>query len=321
MKTGLSKAFFYCLLVCAGGAPAQDYPARPVKIVVPYAAGGVPDVLGRTVGQRLSEMLSQQFLVENRPGAGGISAVMAVVKAPADGYTLLLSDPGQTAINQHLFDSLPYDTLRDLVPVTILAYSAPFVVVNPSAGINSFTELVAYAKANPGKLAYGSAGIGSSLHIAMESLKASLGIDLVHIPYKGSGQSVPAFLGGEVPLVVTALTALGPHVKSGKAKLLAVTSAKRSPQAPDVPAVGEFIPGYDFTAELGFLAPRGTPAAVVSKLSAEVAKAVKHPETAARLTQLNLDPAGSTPEAFTAVIRGNQARYATAVKLSGAKSN
>ena len=319
-RTLLSAALFV-LVTSLGSTWAQDYPARRVKILVPYAAGGVPDVLARVVGQRLSEALSQQFVVENKPGAGGIPAVMTVVKAPADGYTLLIADVAQTAINPHLFEKLPYDTLKDLAPVSIVASSPIYVVVSPSVRIDSFAELIAYAKAHPNRLSYGSAGIGSIHHISMESIKAALGIDLAHVPYKGSGQSVPAFLAGEVPIVLTALPALGPHVQSGRAKLLAVTSVARSAQVPEVPSVSEFIPGYDFIAEVGLLAPAGTPAAAVSKISSEVAKAMKHPETASRLTALGLDPVGSTPEAFAALIRSNLERFAKAVKISGAKVN
>jgi len=319
-RTLLSAALFV-LVTSLGSTWAQDYPARRVKILVPYAAGGVPDVLARVVGQRLSEALSQQFVVENKPGAGGIPAVMTVVKAPADGYTLLIADVAQTAINPHLFEKLPYDTLKDLAPVSIVASSPIYVVVSPSVRIDSFAELIAYAKAHPNRLSYGSAGIGSIHHISMESIKAALGIDLAHVPYKGSGQSVPAFLAGEVPIVLTALPALGPHVQSGRAKLLAVTSVARSAQVPEVPSVSEFIPGYDFIAEVGLLAPAGTPVAAVSNISSEVAKAMKHPETASRLTALGLDPVGSTPEAFAALIRSNLERFAKAVKISGAKVN
>ena len=319
-RTLLSAALFV-LVTSLGSTWAQDYPARRVKILVPYAAGGVPDVLARVVGQRLSEALSQQFVVENKPGAGGIPAVMTVVKAPADGYTLLIADVAQTAINPHLFEKLPYDTLKDLAPVSIVASSPIYVVVSPSVRIDSFAELIAYAKAHPNRLSYGSAGIGSIHHISMESIKAALGIDLAHVPYKGSGQSVPAFLAGEVPIVLTALPALGPYVQSGRAKLLAVTSVARSAQVPEVPSVSEFIPGYDFIAEVGLLAPAGTPVAAVSKISSEVAKAMKHPETASRLKALGLDPVGSTPEAFAALIRSNLERFAKAVKISGAKVN
>lgn len=320
MRTTLGWAIFV-LAACMSNVQAQDYPVRPVKVFVPYAAGGVPDVLARLVGQRLSEALSQQFVVENRPGAGGIPAVMATVKAPADGYTLIVADASQTAINPHLFKELSYDTLRDLAPISLLANSWLYVVVGPAARMRSFAELIAHARANPGKLSYGSSGIGSIHHISMESIKAALGLDIVHVPYKGAGQSVPAFLAGDVPIVLTQLPALGAHVQSGRAKLLATTSGARSVQTPDVPAVSEFIPGYDFTVEIGLLAPAGTPAAVIARLSAEASKAMKRPDTVARLTALGFDPVGSTPEAFTAHIRGSLERFAAAVKLSGAKAN
>jgi tripartite-type tricarboxylate transporter receptor subunit TctC len=319
MRTLLIASLF--VLACAGGASAQEYPARPAKILVPYVAGGVPDVLARLLAQRLTETLSQSFIVENKPGAGGIPAVVAVAKAPADGYTLLVADVAQTAINPYLFKDIPYDTLRDFAPVSILANATVYIAVNASTQIGSFAELVSYARANPGRLSYGSAGIGSIHHIAAESIKAGLGLDIVHVPYKGSGLSVPAFLAGDVQIVVTALPALGPHVQSGKVKLLAVTSAARSGQTPDVPSVSEWIPGYDFFAEIGLLAPVETPSAIVARLYAESAKAMKRPDTVTRLTALGLDPIGSTPETFTALIRGNQDRYARAVRISGAKVN
>jgi tripartite-type tricarboxylate transporter receptor subunit TctC len=317
----LLNAALVLAAACFASASAQEYPNRTAKIFVPYAAGGVPDVLARLLAQRLSATLSQPFVVENKPGAGGIPAVMSAVKAPADGYTLLVADVAQTAINPHLFKDLPYDTLRDLAPVSILANSPVYVVASAAAPIGSFAELVAYARANPGRLSYGSAGIGSIHHISMESIKAALGIDVVHVPYKGSGQSVPAFLAGDVPIVLTALPALGPHVRAGKARLLAITSGSRSAQTPEVPSVSEFIPGYDFFAEIGLLAPAGTPAAVVSKLAAESAKAMRRPDTVERLTALGLEPVGGTPEAFTALVRSNLERFAKAVKISGARVN
>lgn len=311
-----------CILAAlAFQSAGQDFPTRPVKIVVPYAAGGVPDVIARAVGQRLTEIFSQQVLVENKGGGAGIAAVMSVVGAAPDGYTMIMSDAQQYAINAYLISNLPYDTLRDTVPVTNVANSIQFVVASPSVKIDSFTDLVAYAKANPGKLSYGTAGVGSVHHIAMESIKASLGLDLVHVPYKGSGQSVPAFLAGEVPIVLASLPALVAHVKAGKAKLIAVTAASRSAQAPEVPAVAEYIPGYDFTTGIGLLAPAGTPPAIVNRISAAVGQALKNPDLTARLVSLGLDPVGSTPEAFTALIRKDLARYSTAVKLSGAKIN
>jgi tripartite-type tricarboxylate transporter receptor subunit TctC len=299
---------------------AQDYPVRPVKVIVPYAPGGVPDVIARVVGQRLSERLGQQFVVENRGGGAGISAVMAVARAAPDGYTLLLTDNAVTTINPYLFDNLPYDTLRDLAPVSNIANTTQFVVAH-AAQFGSFTELVAYAKANPGRLSYGSPGMGTVHHIGTEAIKTALGIDIVHVPYKGSGQSVPAFLAGQIPIVIASLPALAAHVKSGKARLLAVASPRRNAQAPDVPALAEFIPGYDYTVAIGLYAPAGTPSAIVTRIAAEVAKAVQHPETVARFTPLGIDPVGSTPDAFVAVIRRDLERYSTAVKSSGARAN
>lgn len=302
-----------------GHVAAQDYPTKPVKIIVPYAAGGVPDVLSRTVAQPLSEALGHQFIVENKPGAGGISAVMAVVTAPADGYTLVMADASQTAINPYLFKDLPYDTLKNLTPVSVVALSTQYVAANPRFA--SFNDLVAQAKADPGKLTYGSAGLGSVHHIGVESICSALGIKMVHVPYRGSGQSVPALVGGEVNMVMASLPALMPHVKAGKIKLLAITSPQRSSQTPDVPAVAEFIPGYDFVTGIGLLGPAGMPPQIVSKLAAEVAKAVKQPQVAARLVPIGLDPYGSTPAEFTALIERDLKKYSTAVKLSGAKAN
>lgn len=320
MTRTLAAVLFCVLAAVATGSRAQDYPQRPVRLLVPYAAGGVPDVVARQVAQRFSDSLGQQFLVENRGGGGGIAAVMAVAKAPADGYTLLIADPAQTSINPYLFANLPYDTLRDLAPVSVVTNSTQYVVGSPQANINSFNDMVAFARANPGKLSYGSAGIGSVHHIGMESIKAALGLNIVHIPYKGSGQSVPAFISGEVQIVLASLPALSAHIKAGKAKLLAVTSGSRSPQTPDVPAVSEFVPGYDFTVEIGLLAPAGTPPAILAKLSAESAKAMKNPDLIPRFIALGLDPVGSTPEFYAAAIRRGLERFSTAVKLSGAKA-
>ena len=304
---------------CAGPALAQEFPTKPVRIVVPYAAGGVPDVLSRTIAQPLSEALGQQFIVENKPGAGGISAVMSVVTAPPDGYTLVMADSSQTAINPYLFKDLPYDTLKNMTPVSLVALSTQYVAANPKFG--SFEELVTEAKANPGKLTYGSSGLGSVHHIGVESICASLGIRMVHVPYRGSGQSVPALVAGEVNIVMASLPALVAHVKAGRIKLLAVTSPQRSDQTPGVPAVAEFVPGYDFVTPMGLLGPAGMPPQVVAKLAGEVTKALKQPQVAARLIPIGLEPHGSTPAEFAALIERDLKKYSVAVKLSGAKAN
>src|SRR5688572_8302379 len=292
-------------------APAQDWPTRPVRMIVPYAAGGLPDTMTRILGARLGETLRQQVLVEIRGGAGGIAGTEAVAKSAPDGYTLLVADVGQVAINPHLYAKLPYDALKDLSGVTLLGTTSLFLVVNPTVPATSFAELVALARSQPGKLSYGSSGIGSIHHLATEALKAALKLDIVHVPYKGMGQAVPALLGGQVALLYSALPAIDAHVKTGKLKLLAISTPKRSPQAPDVPTVAELgVPGYDFGPEIGVLAPAGVPPALLAKISAEIAAAVRHTEVSQRYLQLGIEPVGSTPDAYAARIRSAYERYA-----------
>jgi tripartite-type tricarboxylate transporter receptor subunit TctC len=253
-------------------------------------------------------------------GAGGISGVSEVAKAQPDGYTLLVADVGQIAINPHLFSKLPYAPLKDLAPVSMIGTSALYLVAHPSVPANSLKELVALAKAQPGKLNYGSSGIGSIHHLATEALKSGFGIDIVHVPYKGTGQSVPALLGGQVSLLYSALPSIAGHLKDGKVRMLAISTLKRSPQTPDVPTVAESgIPGYDFVAEIGMLAPAGTPREVVARLSSEVAKVVKQPDVAQRFTQLGIDAVGSTPEAYGQINKADYEKYAAIVKATGVK--
>jgi len=306
-------------LVVACAAHAQ-YPARPIKIVVPYAAGGLPDTMTRAVTPKLGEALGQAVVVENMGGAGGISGVTEVARSSADGYTLLVADVGQIAINPHLFSKLPYAPLKDLAPVSLIGTSPLYLVAHPSVPANSLQQLVAYAKAHPGKLNYGSSGIGSIHHLATEALKAGFGIDIVHVPYKGTGQSVPALLGGQVALLYSALPSIAGHLKDGKVKILAISSAKRSAQTPEVPTVAESgIPGYDYVAEIGMLAPAGTPREIVQRLAGEIAKVVKQPDVVQRFTQLGIDAVGSTPEAYATLNKSDYEKYAKLVKASGAK--
>ena len=308
------------LFAVACVAHAQGYPNRAIKIVVPYSAGGLPDTMTRAVTPKLGEALGQPVVVENMGGAGGISGVTEVARAQPDGYTLLVADVGQVAINPHLFAKLPYDPLKDLTPVSLIGTSPLYLVAHPSVPVNSLQELVAYAKANPGKLNYGSSGIGSIHHLATEALKAGFGIDLVHVPYKGTGQSVPALLGGQVALLYSALPSIAGHLKDGKVKILAISSEKRSAQTPDVPTVAELgIPGYDYVAEIGMLAPAGTPREIVQRLATEMAKVVKQPDVVQRFTQLGIDPVGSTPQAYAALNKSDYEKYAKLVKASGAK--
>jgi len=321
VRTSFRFLYLLMALTCCASAGAQDFPTKPVRVVLPYAAGGLPDTMTRIAGQRLIEDFKQQFVVDNRPGAGGIGACELVAKANPDGYTLLIVDVGQTAINPALYSKLPYDSLRDFAPVSLMGTSAQFLVAGGSVPANTLNELIALAKAKPGQLRYGSGGIGSLHHLNMEALKAPLALDIVHVPYKGTGQAIPAMLGGEVALVFSALPAIESHLKSGRVKLLAVNTAKRNAQAPNVPTIAEItgIKDFDYPPEIGVLAPAKTPKAVINKLAAGIARAVRHPETVQRFTQLGIDPVGNTPEQYAARIRLDIVKYAKAVKASGAK--
>jgi tripartite-type tricarboxylate transporter receptor subunit TctC len=311
---------FFALLPAL--AAAQDWPSKPVRMIVPYAAGGLPDTMTRLVGVRLAEAIGQQVVVENRGGAGGISGSEAVAKSPPDGYTLLVADVGQVAINPHIYSKLPYDPVKDFVAVSLLGTTTLFLVAHPSVPANTFHELVALVKARPGQFNYGSSGIGSIHHLATEALKSALGLDIVHVPYKGTGQSVPALLGGQVSLLYSALPSIESNVKAGKVKLLAASTLKRSPEAPNVPTIAELgVPGYDFAPEIGVVAPAATPAAVVQKLAVEIAKAVKHPDVAQRYKQLGIEPVGSTPEFYAAMIRTSYESYGRVAKTTGTRAD
>ena len=308
-------------VACIGAASAQDFPVRPIRMVVPYAAGGLPDTMTRLAAVKITEILKQQVVVDNRPGAGGIGACELVANATPDGYTLLIADVAQTAINPALYAKLPYDTLRDFAPVSLMGNSAQFLTANASVPANSLKELIALVKAKPGQIRYGSGGIGSVHHLSMEALKTPLGLDIIHVPYKGNGVAIPAMIGGEVALVFSALPAIEGHLKAGRVKLLAVNTQKRSPQAPNVPTVGEVtgIKDYDYPPAIGVLAPAKTPKAVINKLAAAIAKAVHHPDVAGRYVTLGIEPVGNTPEQYLAQTRADIAKYARAVKASGVK--
>jgi tripartite-type tricarboxylate transporter receptor subunit TctC len=315
------KTLIAILLLAASAAFAQDYPNKPIRVIVPYAAGGLPDTITRLIQPKMAESLGQQLVVENRGGAGGISGTEAVAKAAPDGYTVLVADVGQVAINPHIFSRLPYQQ-KDLVGVGLIANSALFITLHQSVPAGNFKEFIAYIKANPGKVNYGSSGIGSIHHLAMEAFKGAFDLNMVHVPYKGMGQAVPALLGGQVAMVPSALPAVEAHVKAGTVKLVAISTAKRSPQAPEIPTIGEMgAPGYDFAPEIGLLAPAGTPPAIVARLSAEVAKAVKAPEVAARFKQLGIDPVGNSPEAYNAQIRAAYEKYGQVAKAAGVRAD
>lgn len=300
-------------------AQTQDYPAKPVRIVVPYAPGGSPDVVSRVVAQEMPGLLGQQFLIENRPGSGGISAVEFVVKSVPDGYTLLIADAGHWAMNPAIYPKLPYDALRDLAPVGMVTTLSLFLVAHESMKVNDLKEFIALVKSRPGQFNYGSSGSGSVHHMTMESIKAALGLDIVHVPYKGTGQSTPALIAGQVAMSISALTSIAAHVKSGKVKVLMANTKKRSPLAPNVPATEESgIADVDFPGQLAIFAPAGTPGAIVDKLSGAFARAAQRPDAVARFMAIGVEGVGGTPEQLAATIRADIPKYARAVKISGA---
>ena len=321
-KWPLARIIAIGIPLSAANAAAQPYPTKPVRVVVPYAAGGLPDTMTRLVATRLTEALKQQFVIDNRPGAGGIGACELVARANADGYTLLVADVGQTAINPALYAKLPYDPLKDFAPVSIMGTSAQFIAAHVSVPANTLNELIALAKAKPGALRYGSGGIGSLHHLSMEALNGPLGLKLVHVPYKGTAQSVPALISGEVSLAMSALPSLAPHRAGGRIKLLAVNTLKRSAQAPDVPTVAEVtgIKDFDYPPVIGILAPSATPRAIVNLLSASIAQAVRHRDIVQRYTTLGIDPVGSSPEEYAAQNRTDFVKYAKLVKAAGVKA-
>lgn len=313
----------------AGNVLAQEssspYPSRTLRFVVPGVPGGLNDFVARVLADNLMTspgMNGQSAIVDNRSGGGGILAAQYTASAPADGYTILFPDLAITAIIPALYDKPPYDTLRDFVPVSGAAITPFFLAVRSNLGITNLKELVAVAKAKPGQLFYGSSGNGTPHHLATEVLKTSLGIDIVHVPYKGSGQSTPALLAGDIQILFSTLGQIQQHVKDGKVRLLAVTSAERSPREPDVPTLRELgVKDVTFVASVQVLAPAGTSPAIIAKLSTEIRKALQNPELRKRFETFGVDAAASNPDETFAQIKADQVFFTRAVKISGAKAS
>ena len=297
---------------------AQDYPSKPVRFVVPFAPGGTTDVLARLVGEKLSASLGQQFVVDNKPGAGGNVGTAQVAKAEPDGYTLLMGTVGTHAINASIYPSLPYDPVQDFAPVTLVATVPNVLVVNLEVPANSVAELIALAKEKPGELNFASSGNGSSIHLSGELFKAMTGVDIVHVPYKGSGPAVVDLLGGQVEMMFDNLPSSAPHIKAGKLRPLGVTSKERSPTLPDVPTIAEAgVPGYEALSWFGVLVPAGTPDAVVTRLQQEIAKILADPAMRERFAELGAVPVGDTPAEFAAFIGSETAKWADVVQKAG----
>jgi tripartite-type tricarboxylate transporter receptor subunit TctC len=307
-------------LALAGSAKAQDYPSKPIRLVVPFAAGGATDVLARLVGERLTASLGQQVVVDNRPGAGGNIGSDLVARAEPDGYTILMGAVGTHAINPSLYPKMPYDPVKDFAPVTLVASVPNVLVVNPEVPANSVQELIDLAKAKPGELNFASSGNGTSIHLSGELFKAMTGTDIVHVPYKGSGPAVTDLLGGQVQMMFDNMPSSLPHVKAGKLRALGVTSAKRSPALPEVPTIAEAgVPGYDATSWFGILAPAGTPEPVVMRLQGAIVQALGEPEMRQRMADLGAEPVGDTPAEFGQFIAAELAKWAKVVNDAGVK--
>jgi tripartite-type tricarboxylate transporter receptor subunit TctC len=306
-------------LALAGPAGSQDYPTRPIRLIVPFAPGGPTDIMSRAISERITSRLGQPLVVDNRPGAGGgIGSELAARSAP-DGYTMLLGHIGTHAINASLYQKLGYDPVRDFAPITMIATLPLGLWVNASVPAASVNELVALAKAKPGSINFGSAGSGGPTHMAGEMLKAMARIKIVHVPYKGNAAALTDLVAGRVQMMFSNLLTAGPHARAGKLRGLAVSSARRSSQAPELPTVAESgVPGYDITPWYGVLFPAGTPRAIVLRLNQEIGGILTTPEVAERFRAQGVDFVTSTPEAFGALIKSEIPKWRKVVKESGA---
>jgi tripartite-type tricarboxylate transporter receptor subunit TctC len=305
------------LCAAANSVQAQGYPNKPIRIIVPYPPAGFNDTLARTVGQKLTDAWGQPVVVDNRPGGGTLIGTDLVAKAAPDGHTLLIT-PFAFAVNPSIFKKLPYDPIKDFAPITLAASTPNLLVVNPAVPVKSVKELLATAKSNPAKLNYASTGTGSSNHLSMEKFKQMAGVDIVHVPYKGSAPAVTDLIGGQVNLMFDNIPNVLPHVKAGKLRALAVTSPQRSPHVPDVPTVIEGgVPGYEVTVWFGISAPAGTPEPVLTKLNTEIVKILNMPDVKERFAAQGVDSIGSTPGEFAAHIKAQMAAWAKVVKDSG----
>jgi tripartite-type tricarboxylate transporter receptor subunit TctC len=297
---------------------AQAYPTRPVRIIVGFAPGGGTDISARLIGQWLSERLGQQFIVENRPGAGANIAMEAVAKAPPDGYTLLLVSPG-AAINATLYDKLNYNFIRDIAPISGIVRVPNVMVVHPSVPANTVLEFIAYAKANPGKVNMASAGSGSSIHVSGELFKMMAGVNMTHVPYRGSGPMVTDLLGGQVQVAFDSMPSALQHIRAGKLRALGVTTTTRSEALADIPSVGEFVPGYEASNWWGAGAPRNTPAAIIDLLNREINAGLADPRIKARLAEIGGMLLPGSAADFGKLIVEETEKWAKVVKFSGAR--
>jgi tripartite-type tricarboxylate transporter receptor subunit TctC len=302
----------------AGASAVDDYPSRPLRAIVPNAPGGGSDISGRIVASALGEALGQQVVVDNRPGAGGTMGVSTAARAQPDGYTLLMGNISTHGINVAVFKSLPYDPVKDFAPVSMLGTTPNVLVVHPAVPARTFKEFIAYAKGNPGTIRYGSSGTGGSPHLAMELLKSLTGTDMLHVPYKGSGPVTIDLMSGQIHTTSASVSSQLPYIKSGKVRALAVTSAKRSAQLPDVPTVIESgVPGYEVTIWYGLFVPAGVPQRIIARLNSELVKVLATPILQQRMGSAGIDASASTPAELGAFVKAEIAKWTKVVKIAG----
>jgi tripartite-type tricarboxylate transporter receptor subunit TctC len=300
-------------------ASADKYPSAPVKLIVPFQAGGLTDILAREIAQHASASLGQQFIVENKPGAGGIIGADNVAKAKPDGYTILMGSIGTNAVNAHLYSKLPYDTLKDFTPIGLVASGSLMLVVNPAVPAKNLKELLDYARANPGKLSYASGGAGASQHLAGELLKTTAGINILHVPYKGVVKGVTDVLAGQVSMTFDLATVM-PYIQAGKLRPIAVANAQRASAFPEVPTIAEAgLPGFEASAWYGLFAPAGTPKEIVAKLNQEMVRALQDPALRKRLVTLGAEPIASSPEQAAAFIKSEYDKWGKVVRQANIK--
>ena len=318
MKQLLMRAAAVALLALAPAiAAAQPFPSKPVKMVVPFAAGGTTDVVARLLAQKLTEAWGQSVIVENKAGAGGNIGADSVAKSPADGYTILMTSGSIVTANPHMYKNLTYDPAKDLVPITNVAAGPLLIAVHPSVPAKDMKEFIAYAKANPKKVNFGSAGVGTQTHLAGESFAHAAGVDLVHVPYKGESAALTDLIGGQIQMVAPNLGGAIQHIKEGKIRALGVTSKERASQVPDVPALSELIPGYEGTGWFGLVAPAGTPREVIDRIYRDSAKILLSEEFKGKLAQQGMTPVANSPADFAAAIREESGRWQKVIQERG----
>ena len=314
----LLGAVFGLMAFACGPVWSQAYPAKPVRVVIVFPPGGATDIVGRVVFQKMGEQLNQQFVIDNRVGASGTIGAAFVAKSPADGYTVMVYSATLVA-NAHLYKKLPYDALKDFIGITPVARLVGLISVHPSMPVRSIKELIALAKARPNDISYGSAGVGAFQHLSTSLFTHTAKIQMVHVPYKGGGPASVAIAGGEIQVLLTPISEILPHVQSRRVRPIAVSSATRTTQFPELPTIAETLPGFEFISWMGTFVSTGTPRPIVEKLNAELRKAVADPAVASNLSSQSLDPMYMTPEEFARLLKSEYDKYEHVVKLSGAR--